>query len=218
MEEQAQRYPLAWPAGWKRTSFNNRKVAAFSKRETVSTGVPGGNNWTRKKPLEVGDGVRRLLGELRRLHASNIIISSNLRLRQDGLPIAGQSRILDDPGVAVYFRLKGKARVLACDKWRSVADNLAAVAGHIEAIRASDRYGVGDLDQAFAGYTALPANTAADWRSVFGIPAGGLVTPAMVEDRFREMARKAHPDSGGSELAMARLNEAREFARQELGA
>jgi hypothetical protein len=56
----------------------------------------------------------------------------------------------------VYFKLHGKDRVLACDKWDRVADNIAAIAAHIDAIRRQDRYGVGTIDQAFAGYSALP--------------------------------------------------------------
>ena len=61
----------------------------------------------------------------------------------------------DDPGVAVYFQLHDKERVLACDKWDTVADNIAAIAAHIDGIRRQDRYGVGTIDQAFAGYSAL---------------------------------------------------------------
>lgn len=210
MSEQ-QRFPLSWPTGWKRAKFRRR--AAFAKRPQRPIG--DGNYYREKQRLAVGDGLERLDGELRRLGATNVIISSNLTLRQDGLPYAQQPKMLADPGVAVYFKLQGKPRVLACDCWDSVADNMAAIAGHIEAIRACDRYGVGTLEQAFTGYAALPANTAANWRDVFGFPADGFVRWEDVEQRFRELARAAHPDAGGTHEQMARLSEAKEFARKD---
>lgn len=200
-----QRYPLSWPNGWKRTPWNQRRAAMFSKRSQSAD-----SGWRRKERLDVGDGLDRLLGELRRLGASGVIISSNLRLRNDGLPYAQQARTLEDPGVAVYFKLGGKPRVLACDRWNSAADNMAAIAGHIEAIRACDRYGVGSMDQAFAGYTALPPDAASDWAIVLGVSPSA--TRDQINEAYRELARKAHPDAGGSHYEMSRLNVARAAA------
>lgn len=207
------RYPLEWPLGWKRTPYHHRRPAKFGKR------VGGVGEWKRSERLTVGDGLSRLTGELRRLGARNVIISSNLRVRGDGLPYAGQAKQLDDPGVAVYFSLSGKSRVLACDKWNSAADNLAAVAGHIEAIRAVDRYGVGTIEQAFAGYKALPADTAADWRVVlFGVK-DCRVTVGDVQAAYHRLAREKHPDITKDDgAAMAHLNRARDYAMAELEA
>jgi hypothetical protein len=144
------------------------------------------------------------------------VVSSNLRLRGDGQPYADQKKMLEDPGVAVYFTLKAAARVLACDKWNSVADNLTAVGKHIECLRAVDRYGVGFLEQAFAGYTALPPAVGHDWRIVLGFRSDELVSPHVVENRFRSLAKTAHPDAGGDPHEMARLNAARDVALAEL--
>lgn len=216
MTEQ-QRYPLSWPTGWKRTPYHARRRAAFHQQKTVYGNVMADgsrNAWKSKEALSVGAALERLSGELRRLGAARIVISSNLRTRNDGLPYAQQAKQLDDPGVAVYFHLRGAPRVLACDKWLSAAENLAAIAGHISAIRAQDRYGVGTLEQAFAGYAALPENTAADWRTVFGVPDNA--TLEQVEEAYRRMAREHHPDAGGTHEGMARLNEARLHARKAL--
>jgi hypothetical protein len=118
----------------------------------------------------------------------------------------------------VYFKLKGQDRVLACDVWTRVADNLTAIAHHIDAIRAIDRYGVGNLEQAFAGYTALPAK-GQTWRTTLGFAPDQPVTREEVDAAFRERARSAHPDAEqGSHDAMASLTEARLEARKELGA
>ncbi len=133
----------------------------------------------------------------------------------DGLPRSDQ-REPQDPGAAVYFRLQGKPRTLACDRWTRIADNIAAIAAHIEAIRAVDRYGVGTLEQAFAGYAQLPEKGASEWWSVLGIsPEASL---GEVEESFRTRARTLHPDAGGSHEAMATLTAARAAARRALGA
>jgi len=203
-------YPLEWPIGWKRTPPGSRTAASFGRRHRIEGG------WTSLQSLSISDGLTRLRDELRRLQARNIVISSNLRPRLDGLPAGDNPRVLQDPGIAVYFRLKGRALVLACDKWRSAADNMAAIAGHIEAIRAQERYGVGNIEQALAGYKALPADTAANWRAVFGFSAEARVTVDQVQSAFRAAARQRHPDTGGSEIEMAHLNRARDYALQEL--
>jgi hypothetical protein len=44
----------------------------------------------------------------------------------------------------------------------------------------------------------------------------GHATLDQVEGRYREMARTAHPDVGGNDAEMARLNVAIESARAEL--
>jgi hypothetical protein len=204
------RYPLQWPTGWKRTRADMRQRARFGKDNRNADGSRSG--WQRQ--LTVADALSRLSGELSRLGATNEAVSTNVQVRLDGLPRSGQGEPLD-PGAAVYFTLKGKPRCLACDRWTRVADNLAAIAGHIAAIRTVDRYGVGTMEQAFAGYAQLPA-AAVDWRSVLGL--GATATVEEVEAAFKARARKAHPDVGGDAAEMARLNMARDLARAELGA
>jgi DnaJ-domain-containing protein 1 len=134
-------------------------------------------------------------------------------VRLDGLPRSGH-REPDDPGAAVYFSLHGKPRCLACDRWNTVAENLAAIAAHVSAIRAVDRYGVGTLDQAFAGYAQLPASTE-EWWTILGVAPDASRTE--IDEAFRALAKKVHPDAGGSNEAMARLNEARRAAHQYIG-
>lgn len=200
MTRETQRYPLSWPTGWRRTPSGQRRHASFTRAG---------------RALTMADAIQRLSGELSRLGAAREVLSTNVETRLDGLPRSGQPEP-GDPGAAVYFELRKKPIALACDKWRRVADNVAAIAQHIDALRRIDRYGVGTLDQAFAGYAALPANTAAAWRDVFGFGETEAVTWATVEDRFRSMAKTAHPDAGGSDLEMARLSEAKAFAKAAL--
>jgi hypothetical protein len=161
----------------------------------------------------------RLVDQLGRLEAGAIIVSTNMELTRYGEPRADR-KAPDDPGVAVYFELHGKDRVLACDKWDSVAGNMAAIANHIDAIRRVDRYGVGTLDQAFAGYDALPppgAHNRPPWRKVFNFADDAAVDSDAIAARYRDLARQFHPDmQGGSHEAMAMLNEARDAAAREI--
>ena len=207
------RYPLSWPTGWRRTAAHQRARATFrSTRQSTSINDDGSVVRTSAvRALTVADAIRRLSGELGRLGATHEILSTNVKTRLDGLPYSNQPEPTD-PGAAVYFKLKGKPRALACDKWMRVADNIAAIAQHIDALRRIDRYGVGTMEQAFAGYAALPPS-AEDWRSVFGLNGGA--TLADVEAKFRALAIQAHPDRGGDPAVMAKLNAARDAARRE---
>lgn len=180
--------PLAWPASWPRVT--RRMRARFA-----------GHSMER--------GIRQVYRELRLMEVPdwNVIISSNVELRLDGLPRSNR-RPPSDPGVAVYFRLDGEPHVLACDKWDKPEHNLWAIAKHIEALRAQDRWGVGTLKQAFTGYKALPApGDDGPWWAVLGFEH----EPETLEQahaQYRRLSIKAHPDSGGTEAEFKALNEA----------
>lgn len=200
--EDVSRYPLDWPLGWKRTPRQARAIATFKTSQTASGLV------------SVAIATKRLQGELDRLGAQNPVLSSNVSLRLDGRPRSDDEPT--DVGVAVYFRFQGRATVLACDRYTRVGDNIAALAAHIDALRRIERYGVGTIEQALAGYRALPADTAADWRAVFGFAAGSRPSLGDIDRAFKAAAKTRHPDVGGSEVEMAHLNRARDYACMEL--
>ncbi len=145
--------------------------------------------------------------ELKRLGAADVVISTNVKTRLDGLPYSG-AREPDEHGVAVYFRLADRVHCLACDRWDRVPDNLSAVAHHVEAVRGQSRWGVGDIAQAFAGYCALPAMDAKKtWWALLGFrePPGALDA---VRTKWRERIAEAHPDRGGNANQAAEINAA----------
>lgn len=209
------RYPLAWPAFWPRTPAHKVGRAKFHK----ATRYPGGN--ITYGDLSLGDGLDRLIRELKRLGAADVLVSTNARSSSTGLPYRDSANP-KDPAVAVYFKLKGKPRVLACDRWHRLTDNLAAIAAHIECLRGIERYGVGTLDQAFTAYDALPAPGAISkphWRKVLGFSDSEHVTERLIRDRFKVLAKDMHPDrSTGGHEAMSVLNVARDEALTEVGA
>lgn len=215
MSQTAQRYPLSWPIGWPRTEPRRREAARF--RRYVSEVKDETGNMIRgadKRPLTVADALKRLSRELGLLGATDEVLSTNIPMRLDGLPRSGQAEP-SDPGAAVYFKMKKRELCLACDKWDRTADNIAAIAQHIDALRRIDRYGIGTLQQAFAGYAALPSGVP-NWWDVLEIEPTATLEDA--EKAYRRLAQLSHPDViGGSEGAMARLNAAREAAREALG-
>lgn len=196
-----QAYPLQWPAGWPRAT--QRGTAKFNQK--VNNG-----RWDETKKVTIAVAVERLQRELDLLKAQYVTLSTNMELRLDGRP-RSDARKPTDPGAAVYFRLGGKDTVLACDKWDELADNIVALAKHIEALRGMDRWGVGTAAQAFAGYQSLPAPE--QWWQVLGVTSGA--TAEEIRKAYRAKATVAHPDRGGSHATMARLNAARDEGLKE---
>lgn len=194
-------YPLSWPLGWKRATYRVHSRFGVRKPPTVAQGRDGVIK--QLAMMGVGDW--------------DVVISSNVPVRRDGLPYSNQ-REPSDPGAAVYFKVDGKPTVLACDKWNTVGDNLWAIAKHIEAVRGQDRWGVGSLEQAFAGYAALEQQTQASCWEVLGIPPvtasqNGTGQNAIM-DAYRRKARETHPDAGGTSEAFAEVVRAKDTALQ----
>lgn len=209
-------YPLSWPDGWKRTQSSMRTQAQFNKSARIE--APGEMPaYSAKKRLAVADAVQRLLRELSLMGVPdwNVIISTNVPLRLDGMPRSDKEPA--DPGAAVYWKKGDKQamRCMAIDRYTRVADNLAAIAATLEAMRAIERHGGGTiLERAFLGFAALPERATQHWREVLGIE--GNATPQLVEDRFRALAQVHHPDKGGDRNKFEEIVQARDAARLEL--
>jgi hypothetical protein len=206
-------YPLSWPEDWKRTQ--TRISADFGKVQMSFT--EQGPRREGKKRLSIADSVQRLLGELKRMGVrdSNIIISTNAPLRLDGMPRSDQEP--HDPGAAVYWKKNDKAamRCMAVDQYTRVADNLAAIAATLEAMRAIERHGGAQiLDRAFLGFATLPDKASQHWREVLGIE--GEANLSVIEKRFRALAQVHHPDKGGDRDRFEEILQARDAARMEL--
>lgn len=184
-------FPLQWPAHRKRFSYPGR--ASF------------------KTTFE---GARRYLSnELKLLGATHQVISTNIPLRLDGFPYAGASKPADR-GVAVYFQYKGKQMCFACDRWDQVEHNLQAIGHTISALRGIARWGTGDmLEAAFSGFLALPAPEEKGWWRIFSVRRDAPLDE--IEQIYRDMAKRAHPDAGGSAEIMAELSAAIKQARKE---
>lgn len=177
-------YPLTWPPG--KPKQHGRESARFK--------------------TSLGKAIQNVQREVNALDGRDLVISSNLPLRKDGAPMARPGYI-GEVGVAVYFILKKKPMCFACDRWDKVEDNMQAIARTIEALRGIERWGSGSMvEQAFTGFAALPAPEQ-PWQ-VLGVDSHA--TKDQVREAYRRLVSDHHPDRGGDEQRMMRINAARD--------
>lgn len=192
-------FPLAWPHGRPRTERWKREDSKFK-----ATFARARDDVMREVQLLIGRYTR-----------TDIIISTNLPLRRDGIPLAN-TRQPEDPGVAVYFTYKKRPMSFACDRWSKIEDNMQAISKTIEALRGIARWGTGDMmEAAFTGFTALPApgQTARPWRDVLNLSQTASYEDA--EAHYKLLRSSAHPDRGGSPEAFNAVMKAWEECRKE---
>lgn len=184
-------YPLQWPE-----HISRAKLREKSKFKTTLAGAL-------KNVRHSIEAFGRDSGKA----VSNIVLSSNVTLGNDRPA---------DPGVAAWFTWDGMSICIPVDRYQTAEENLQAIHHVLEARRTELRHGTLHLVKAtFKGFTALPPAAGSkpkrQWWEVMGFshPVAG---DTLIEQRFRELAKKLHPDAGGSAEAMAELNQAREEA------
>lgn len=144
-----------------------------------------------------------ILAELARMGVASSLVklSTNLRLRKDGYPHSGQGQPYD-PGVAVWFEFNEREHVLACDKWHRLEHNMRAIAKHIEALRAQERWGVGSLEQSFRGFVAIPESVGRPWREILGFAPSSTPSLSQIKLAYRTAAKDRHPDTETGSLQL----------------
>lgn len=215
MAKQPQRYPLAWPAHRPRRRADQRIRGQFSETVNKETGK-------KSRTITMSTAADRLEAEIERMGGVYPILSSNVELRMDGRPRADRAAPAD-PGVCVYFAIKSTPYAMACDTYTEVAQNIAALANHIEALRRIERYGVATAAEMLHDFQALPAPDhklpqRKPWRFLLGLsdswPPDGLHMDTVrdtITRHYRAEAIKSQHDQG----ALADLNIARDAALQE---
>lgn len=183
-------YPLAWPDNMRRSTQRERG----SFKTTLGNALKN-----------VEDSLRKF-GQDSHKPVQNVVLSSNCAL--------GVSRP-SDPGVAAWFTWAGESVCIPVDRYETPEANLQAIHHIIEARRVELRHGTLQLVKAtMQGFKALPppAGTKArrPWTEVLGVPAAAA--KAQIEMAYRDKAKTAHPDAGGSTEAMAELTRARDEA------
>lgn len=196
-------FPLHWPVGWRRMHHSDRRSARFGRRA---------------QGVSISEAVGRVQNELRRIGARDgAIISTDLELRKDGLPYSSQ-REPKDPGVAVYWQVGKETRCMAVDYYDRIADNIAAIAATLEAMRAIERHGGAEiLERAFTGFNMLPAPEQRRWWwEVLGVDQ--KAGHAEVEAAYLKLRSQKHPDrDGGSETEFHEVQQAWEAYLAESG-
>jgi hypothetical protein len=168
-------FPLCWP-----NHFERSKVKTYSNFKCTLA--------------QARDGILR---ELDLLGAKSIIISSNIPLKKDGQMYAGQKPIDNDHGVAVYFVWDKEQRVLACDAYFNIWENLRAIERSIDAMRGLGRWKVSNmLKAAFTGFKALDSGTQTaefSWWEILGVEM--QADPHEIKRAYRDAVKRYHPDN-----------------------
>lgn len=198
-------YPLTWPTGrprterWRREASNFETTFARARDDVIHE-------------VELLTNTRHGYGG-----REATILSTNIALRRDGLPLAGQ-RQPDDPGVAVYFTYEKVPMSFACDRWTKVEDNLRAIAKTIDALRGIKRWGSGDmLKAAFTGFEALPApgSGPTHWRAILACPEPMPSSADSLRDYYRRARGVAHRLEDADKIRA--VDNAYDQAQRELG-
>jgi hypothetical protein len=103
--------------------------------------------------------------------------------------------------------------VLACDAYTKVEQNIAAIAAHVEALRAIERYKVQTGAEILRAFTALPSpddTATTDHSAIFK----SCATAEEVTARYRAAAKEC----AGREDALSSLNVARDAAMKGMQA
>jgi hypothetical protein len=182
-------FPLCWPVGYKRTT---RRIDSRFK-------------------VTMDKSQKFLRDELLRMGASNLIVSTNIPVKKDGTLYADWMRKkIDDPGVAIYFKYKGREISMCCDQYERIWENIYALGKGIEALRGLERWGVSDfLDRVFTGFAALPESvvtTEKTWFEILDINQNS--TEYQIKAAYRKKAKEFHPDLGGTNEMFNKIREA----------
>ncbi|MFA6058940.1 MAG: J domain-containing protein [Taibaiella sp.] len=175
-----QAYPLQWPLGYERSK---KRISSRFKQTMGSA------------QNQLHAEVKKLCGS--QFKSNDLIVSTNMRVRQDGLIYAADlAKKIDDPGVAIYFKYRGQDTSMCCDQYERIWENMYALAMAIDALRSIDRWGVSDfLKKAFTGFAALPEPGESSWPSVLRIAT--TATKQEIIDAYRNLCKIHHPDVGG---------------------
>lgn len=180
-------FPLSWPAGYPRTA---RPSGAY-----------------RFYPQSLSAELGGLKDELGRMNCRNMIVSTNVPLKNNGNPYSTYDKPAD-VGVAIYFTKDNKAMSLCCDKWNTVEANLRALSMSVDAMRGLDRWGVSQImERAFMGFKALPEKAAGfPWWEVLGLSR--TCTRKEIEAAYKKKIKLHHPDNGGDPHKWEELQDA----------
>lgn len=193
-----------------------------------------GHPYYRRSPFKGRTPLDELERELAHLKATDIVIESGhdrTQIRNDGWPRGGSAPAHFD--VRLFFKCKHGTLRYECNAFDSWEGNLRAIGLWLQRQRlAIEEWGIGTGGEAYRGFAALPAGSAIEgpeWATAedaarFLIECSGWQgfhpqhgPPLVVNDRevlirvWKDAAKKAHPDAGGSNELMSKVNRAKEF-------
>jgi hypothetical protein len=165
--------------------------------------------------------------ELGKLRVRQCIVQLKLKeseIRLDGRPRADATP--SDPSVVISFDSKHGPLLLPCDHFRSWQNNVRAIAYHLQRLRESALYGVGQHGEQYRGWKALPDQSqltpamnveqAATFigEQVIVVPSSVIGDVEYYRRAYRAAAGKLHPDRGGDPAKWNQLQEAKRVLDQ----
>ncbi len=193
MEDTVPNFPLQWPVGRLRTLPHNYKSNPFR------TGL--------EKAMENVRASLRGFSKDAGVKIENVVLSSNA----DFISVNPS-----DPGVAVWFKLKGQWVCFAVDVFPTLSANIQAVHHIIEARRVELRYGGFEfVQQTFKSFLALPSPgvDSRPWWKVLLVSS--IANRETIDRAYRDLAKTHHPDKGGDAKNWATLQRAYEEAKAQ---
>ena len=201
-------YPLDWPQGWERTPSHERAAGRYKYMRGSGSG---------KKPLTMHVAQKLLHDELRKLGGEHLVVSSNLVKNLDGSIRSGQ-RAPEDPGIAIFFLLDGKAQTMAMDDFTEPESNvrrLALALGHLRGLKRDG--GARMMERAFSGFNSLPAPISGGQPYYVTLNVSSDASLAECKAARNRLARQYHSDKGeGSDGKMTAINVAYDQAKAAL--
>lgn len=113
--------------------------------------------------------------------------------------------------VSVRYVLRGKEIILNMDKQYNAKDNLRVILFTIKSLRLNELRGMSEIFESAYLQLNAPVLEKDPW-DVLGLPRG--TTLPVCEAQFKELAKTAHPDRGGSAEKFQELTKAIEQIRE----
>jgi len=184
---------LDWPAGWDRTSPEQRERNRSFEASIAST-------------------TDALATEMDRMDVDHWRGSiANQHTKSNGLPLHNANP--DDPGFVLRWTDDGEEFAVACDEYSRLRDNLRSVYlwVHETRMRAQRPVRTGDAEFAAARLPSGDDETVvatAPPHEVLEVAPGA--SAAVVEAAYRQKMKTAHPDQGGDAAEFDRVKKAKE--------
>lgn len=128
-----------------------------------------------------------------------------------GARLEGMDQSEADRTVTLTYKKNGKTVLLTMASQGRATDNLRVLFLAIESMRMNERRGIGKVLQ--SAYAQLQAPEVFNPYEVLGVFESQSIV--VIEAAYKEKAKEAHVDAGGSDAKMVELNKAIEMIRKE---